>query len=231
MDGWIKIYRSLKKKGWYQDSHFVHLWVHLLYSAVHKETEYLWNGQIIRLQPGQLITGRLRLARETGINQHKVDRILKLFKNEQQIEQRITPGSRLITIVNWNEYQQDEQPSAQRMSNEPATDEQRMSTNKEYKNIKNNKNEKNLELFEIFWKLYPNKKSRKKSLDVWNKISLEDQLKCIDVVPAHCAQEQWQRDNGKYIPHPSTWLNQRRFDDELGTKAPDRVMPKKSFMY
>ena len=26
---------------------------------------------------------------------------------------------------------------------------------------------------------------------------------------------QWQRDNGQYIPHPATWLNQGRWDDEL----------------
>ena len=28
---------------------------------------------------------------------------------------------------------------------------------------------------------------------------------------------QWQRDGGKYIPHPSTWLNQRRWEDETET--------------
>ena len=26
--------------------------------------------------------------------------------------------------------------------------------------------------------------------------------------------DQWQRDNGKYIPNPSTWLNQKRWQDE-----------------
>ena len=27
--------------------------------------------------------------------------------------------------------------------------------------------------------------------------------------------EQWTKDNGQYIPHPSTWLNQSRWEDEL----------------
>ena len=26
---------------------------------------------------------------------------------------------------------------------------------------------------------------------------------------------QWSRDNGQYIPNPSTWLNQGRWDDEM----------------
>jgi len=34
--------------------------------------------------------------------------------------------------------------------------------------------------------------------------------------------EQWQRDRGQYIPHPATWLHQRRWEDE----APE-VLPAK----
>ena len=27
--------------------------------------------------------------------------------------------------------------------------------------------------------------------------------------------DEWTKDDGKYIPHPSTWLNQRRWEDEV----------------
>lgn len=30
---------------------------------------------------------------------------------------------------------------------------------------------------------------------------------------------QWTREAGRFIPHPATWLNQRRFDDEQETEA------------
>ena len=40
-------------------------------------------------------------------------------------------------------------------------------------------------------------------------------LKAIEVQKK---SEQWQRDNGQYIPHPSTWLNQRRWEDEMEVK-------------
>ena len=30
--------------------------------------------------------------------------------------------------------------------------------------------------------------------------------------------EQWQKDDGKFIPYPATWLNGRRWEDEFETQ-------------
>ena len=35
----------------------------------------------------------------------------------------------------------------------------------------------------------------------------------------HLASEQWARDGGRYIPHPTTWLNGERWNDDAGPKA------------
>ncbi len=37
--------------------------------------------------------------------------------------------------------------------------------------------------------------------------------------------EQWIRDNGQYIPMPSTWLNQRRWNDEMEITTQPRAAP------
>jgi len=34
-------------------------------------------------------------------------------------------------------------------------------------------------------------------------------------VNAQKATEQWRKDNGQFIPHPQTWLNQRRWEDDV----------------
>lgn len=118
MDGWILIHKSIEKKGYYSDSEYVHLWVHLLLQANWEEKEFLWNGKIQKLLPGQFITGRKKLAQQTGINEYKIERILKLFKNEQQIAQQTTRKYRLITILNWDKYQKrttERTPGAQQM--------------------------------------------------------------------------------------------------------------------
>jgi hypothetical protein len=39
--GWIKLHRKLQKKGYYKKSEYIHLWVHLLLSANHKEKEFI----------------------------------------------------------------------------------------------------------------------------------------------------------------------------------------------
>lgn len=127
--GWVAAFRSIKQKGWYKDSHFVHLWMHLLFSARRKPKEILFNGQIVKIMAGQLITGRRSLSQKTGIEESKVERILKVFENEQQIEQQKTNKFRLITIKNWKRYQQIEQQIEQRVNNKRTTSEQQVNTN------------------------------------------------------------------------------------------------------
>jgi len=142
--GFIKIFRSLKNKGWYKKSEYIHLWIHLLIKATHKGIEYYFNGENIKLNPGQFITGRKTLSSETGINESKIERILNFFeKNEHQIEQQKSNKNRIISICNWNNYQQTEQQNEQQLNNKRTTNEQQLNT---YKNDKKDKNDKNLEV-------------------------------------------------------------------------------------
>ena len=137
---WIKLYRTLLDKGWSNRPDYVAMWTHILLAANHREKEYFWNGKTIKLQPGQFITGRKSLSEKTGIHESKVERILNVFESEQQIEQRKTSTSRLISILNWGEFQKREQPFEQRVNNERTTDEQPVNTKQEYKEYKEGKN-------------------------------------------------------------------------------------------
>ncbi len=136
--GYIKLYRQMWDKGWSKHPNYVAVWVYLLKEATHEPREYFWNGKTIVLQEGEFITGRKKISEETGVNESSVERILNYFKNEQQIEQRKTTTSRLISICNWNKFQKGEQPFEQRMNNERTTNEQRMNTKQECKNVISN---------------------------------------------------------------------------------------------
>ena len=136
--GYIKLWRKLKEKGYYQKSQYVHLWVHLLLSANHKPKEFMFNDQIIIIKEGQLITGRKKLAEATGIADTTIERILNHFeKTGRQIEQQKTNKYRLITIINWPKYQSENSKT----DNKWTTDGQQTDTNK---NVKNDKNDKNI---------------------------------------------------------------------------------------
>jgi hypothetical protein len=104
-DGWVAIHRKLRNKGYYNNSQYVHLWVHLLLCASHTPKEFLWNGEMKVIERGQFITGRKTMSQETGIPETTIERILKVFENGHQIGQQKTTKYRLITILNWKQYQ------------------------------------------------------------------------------------------------------------------------------
>ena len=138
--GYVKVYRSLCEKGYYHKSEYVHLWLHLLMRATYTAREFMFNGELFHLNPGQLLTGRHELSADTGICESTVERILKVFENGQQIEQQKTNRFRLITITNWGEYQQSEQQNGQQTDNTRTTDGQQTDTyNKDKKDNKEKK--------------------------------------------------------------------------------------------
>lgn len=140
-NGWIKLHRKvLENPSVLHDAEYFALWVYLLLNASHEEYSTWFNGKRTELKAGQLVTGRKKIAQELRMNEHKVDRALKLFESEQQIEQLCTPNGRLITVKNWQQYQKVEQQDEQRVSNECATTEQRVSTIQELKKTKKVKN-------------------------------------------------------------------------------------------
>lgn len=129
MNGWIKLHRKIWSNPIVtKDAEHLAAWIWLLTNATHYPVDKLWQGERITLSPGQLITGRKAIAKETGINEHKIDRILTLFVGEQQIERQTSSQGSLITILSWDKYQISEQQSEQQLSNNRATIEQQMST-------------------------------------------------------------------------------------------------------
>ena len=85
---------------------------------------------------------------------------------------------------------------------------------KEKEQEKNNTYE---EYFETFWKEYP-KKVAKVNVKKWftkNKPNEELFNKIMNGLRKFKNSEDWSKDNGKFIPYPSTWLNQERWEDEI----------------
>ena len=79
-------------------------------------------------------------------------------------------------------------------------------------------------LFELFWKAYPTgcrgKSGKGSALKAWTKIRPSDAMaaQIIDAVHKWSTCDQWRKSNGQFIPNPTTWLHQRRWEDELPSK-------------
>lgn len=83
--------------------------------------------------------------------------------------------------------------------------------------------------FNEFWKAYPKKQGKGLCWKWWRKQKPSGELfeKMLSTLKLFKQSEKWGEMNGKYVPMPSTWLNQGRWDDELSADhAIDRMREK-----
>jgi len=79
--------------------------------------------------------------------------------------------------------------------------------------------------FEEFWEIYPRKTAKSEALKSWKKLGGVSEALLIEIVEAVERQkqsQQWNRDGGQYIPHPATWLNQKRWQDQADIFEPQQ---------
>lgn len=182
MQGWIKLFRMILDNPIVtKDSDYFAVWIYLLLLATHQEKDVLFKGKRITLKKGQLITGRKEIAKKFKIDESKVQRILKSFENEHQIEQQSGNKNRLVAIVSWEDYQQIEQQNEQQVNNNCTTDEQQVNTNKNVKNIKNDKNVKNSVVIseEITCQTESVRPSIQLIVDAWNSLQKDTAIKPV----------------------------------------------------
>ena len=71
--------------------------------------------------------------------------------------------------------------------------------------------------FGRFWSAYPKKTAKKDAFKAWAKLKPDEDLteKILSALEKHKKSDQWLKDNGQFIPYPATWLNGRRWEDEM----------------
>ena len=68
--------------------------------------------------------------------------------------------------------------------------------------------------FDHFWSNYPRKQDKKRSMKLFDQLSDVDKWNAIQGVKHHASSNpQWR--NPAFVPMPSTYLNQRRWEDEI----------------
>lgn len=146
MKGWIRLHRKvLDNPVVMKDAEYFAVWVYILLHASHGDCDVVFGKERISLHTGQLLpTSRKKIAEDLHISESKVERILKTFENEHQIEQQKTNKNRLISLVNWQKYQLSEQQIEQQVNNNRTTSEQQVNTINNINNINNGNKEKDI---------------------------------------------------------------------------------------
>lgn len=82
------------------------------------------------------------------------------------------------------------------------------------------------ELFDEFWAAYPKHVAKKPARRAWDKLHADRDLldALLTALEWQTRTEAWQRDGGRYVPNPATWLNGRRWEDEPQPGEPDKPL-------
>lgn len=67
--------------------------------------------------------------------------------------------------------------------------------------------------FARFWSAYPNLSSKQDAIAAWKRLNPDEAL-VETILAAIAAQKTWRQWRDGVYPHPATWLNGRRWDDE-----------------
>lgn len=71
-------------------------------------------------------------------------------------------------------------------------------------------------MFDTFWSNYPRHEAKQAARKAFDKLHPDDELMQIilEALAKWRKSEQWQKEDGRYIPMPASWLNGRRWEDE-----------------
>lgn len=115
--------------------------------------------------------------------------------------------------------------------NHPEPDETKKEEKEEKREKKEERRKKNTPSFEgegegdgfqAFWAQYPRKQNKQEARQVWEKLKPAPPLQAeiLTAIAAQRQSDQWVKEGGRYIPLPSTWLHNRRWEDEAFTPPP-----------
>ena len=112
------------ESGWFTDCKTNHLFVYCILRANFQDKE--WNG--ITLKRGQFATSYATLSRETGLTVQQVRTSLSKLKSTSNITSTSTNKYQVITITNYDKYQDSNKLTNKQTTNKQQTNNKQITT-------------------------------------------------------------------------------------------------------
>lgn len=148
-EGWIKLHRKLMENPLYFSEPFTkcQAWIDLLLLANMKDGFFFKRGIKVDVKRGQIGYDIESLAKRWMWSRGKVERFISILESDYQVVRQKSNVTTLISIVNFNSYQENSKPNDTPNSkpNGHQTINQTVNqtdTNKNEKKVKNDKNDK-----------------------------------------------------------------------------------------
>ncbi|MFR9308877.1 MAG: hypothetical protein ACLVLJ_00940 [Hydrogeniiclostridium mannosilyticum] len=242
--GYIKLYRSLLRWEWYDDANTFRVFVHLLLTVNHEPQKWhgitIDRGQ--RLASFSKIAGELRLSVQnirTSIDHlkstgevtcrsqggHSIFTVVN-YNLFQQLTSQPTNSQQSPNKALTNDQQQrknDKNIEKEKNILPPKSPQGEGQAEDLTVETAGGAAEAAIrpktpvQGFEEFWKSFPKKASKGSALKAWNKLRPGKELreKIMAAIERAKKSEQWNRENGRFIPYPATWLHAQGWEDEL----------------
>lgn len=145
--GWIKIYRKITDCVIWNDGSIYDkrsAWIDMLLMASHKDTNVMFDGNLVPVQTGSFITSKRRLSERWQWSITKVSKFLNVLENDGMLIVKSNSKKTLVTVVNYSVYQGSEfEKSNTEITQKEHSSNTEITQKKTINNIKNIKNEKN----------------------------------------------------------------------------------------
>ena len=130
--GWIKLYRKIQGSALYKrlNAKQRDVMIQLLLMANHAPAKWVWEGVEFNCEPGQLITSLDSIMNNcaSDVKIQSVRSALLVLEKHQFLTNQSTKTGRLITILNWDNYQGYEEEANKEVNKDPTKTQQRANT-------------------------------------------------------------------------------------------------------
>lgn len=109
MNGWFAVKHGITKHPLFQGHpERLAIWLWLLDNACHKDTPHDINGKTVIVPRGAVAASERRIAKEVGVGYQVVRTFLGRLRSEHMVNARLTQGRNVISLCNYEKYQQSE---------------------------------------------------------------------------------------------------------------------------
>src|SRR5699024_3037981 len=136
--GWIKLHRKMMYSNVFQNEKLLKVFIYCIMKATHVDRKQLVGKRFVELKKGQFIFGRKKASVELNMKESTVRDYIDLLKEDEMIKVNYTNKYSLITVVNWELYQHEENENVKQNDNKMTAEGKQNDTNKN-KTKNNNK--------------------------------------------------------------------------------------------
>lgn len=174
--------------------------------------------QIANWSKHQSVEGMEKIKEQNRVRQQRFrdKQNIKEIESDSNVTHNVTVTQPSISISNSSSYSY-----SLKDTYKDTYKEEEKNKEKEKKELTQEKKEDVITTrFELFWKHYPRKVGKGKVVEWFKKNKPSQKLldEMVVAIKEQSQSSQWQEEKGRFIPNPSTWLNQGRWQDELGVE-------------